>query len=178
MAQIAGLKALTTGISNPLVSSFKGESLPRPIPSRAVGFGLDRKSGGRSYSPCSSPSPPRVGTAAAFMTETELDCYHVLGVSRGASRQEIKGAFRALAIKFHPDLNKGEHFTAKMAQITGAYERALKQLPPLSDDRKPCGGDEYIEGCMGVGDEAWEFWEEWMGFEGAGTYDYSNHIRP
>lgn len=25
-------------------------------------------------------------------------------------------------MQFHPDLNKGEHFTAKMAQITGAYE--------------------------------------------------------
>ncbi|KAL2613407.1 hypothetical protein R1flu_025099 [Riccia fluitans] len=177
MAQIAGLSVINGGIGNTLASSFKGESLPLPIPSRALGFGVDSKHGGRSFSPSSSPglSPPRVGVAAAFMTDTDLDCYRVLGVSRGASKKEIKMAFRRLTIKFHPDLN-GESNTAKMAQITSAYERALEQLPPLSDDRSG-GSDEYLEGCLGVGDDTWEFWEEWMGWEGAGTYDYSNHIR-
>jgi hypothetical protein len=35
-----------------------------------------------------------------------------------------------------------------------------------------------LEGFMGVGDDSWEDWEEWMGFEGAGTLDFSNHINP
>lgn len=172
---MAGLSIVNGGIANALVSQFKGESLPRPIPGRAISLGFGRKSGG-SYSPLSTPSPPRVGAAAAFMTGNELECYRILGVSRGASKKEIKTAFRRLVIQYHPDRNKGE-YTAKMACIVSAYKQALKRLPLLSDGISYCG-DEYIEGCFGVGDDSWEFWEEWMGFEGAGTYDYSNHIRP
>lgn len=29
---------------------------------------------------------------------------------------------------------------------------------------------------MGVEGDSWEDWEEWMGFEGAGTLDFSNHV--
>lgn len=35
-----------------------------------------------------------------------------------------------------------------------------------------------LEGFMGVEDDSWEDWEEWMGFEGAGTLDFSNHVNP
>ena len=52
------------------------------------------------------------------------DPYKVLGVSPGASDEEIKRAYRALAKKYHPDRNPGDEEAAKkMQQINAAYEQ-------------------------------------------------------
>lgn len=37
---------------------------------------------------------------------TKRDYYDILGISRSASEQEIKRAFRQKAMKYHPDVNK------------------------------------------------------------------------
>lgn len=47
--------------------------------------------------------------------------YEVLGVSRDASEEEIKTAFRELAKKYHPDLNPGMEGN-RFRQILSAYE--------------------------------------------------------
>ena len=36
------------------------------------------------------------------------DYYDVLGVNKGASADQFKSAYRKLAVKFHPDKNKGD----------------------------------------------------------------------
>ena len=51
------------------------------------------------------------------------DPYEVLGVSKSASAQDIKSAFRKLAKKLHPDANKHDKDAAsKFAEINAAYE--------------------------------------------------------
>ncbi len=52
------------------------------------------------------------------------DPYKILGVSRDASDEEIKRAYRALAKKYHPDRNPGDAEAArKMQQVNDAYEQ-------------------------------------------------------
>ncbi|MCD7860251.1 MAG: DnaJ domain-containing protein [Firmicutes bacterium] len=51
------------------------------------------------------------------------DPYSVLGVSPGASEEEIKKAYRRLAKQYHPDLHPGDEEAArKMREINAAYE--------------------------------------------------------
>lgn len=51
------------------------------------------------------------------------DYYKILGVDRNASQEDIKAAYRKLARKYHPDLNKGnKEYEAKLKEINEAYE--------------------------------------------------------
>ncbi|HLF56506.1 MAG TPA: DnaJ C-terminal domain-containing protein [Thermoanaerobaculia bacterium] len=50
------------------------------------------------------------------------DYYQVLGVSRGASQEEIQKAYRKLARKFHPDVSKEGDAEARFKEIAEAYE--------------------------------------------------------
>jgi molecular chaperone DnaJ len=57
------------------------------------------------------------------------DYYEVLGVSRNASKEEIKRAYRRLAMQYHPDRNKSSDAEEKFKEISEAYG-------VLSDDEK------------------------------------------
>lgn len=54
---------------------------------------------------------------------TQKDPYSVLGVAKGATQDEIKKAFRKLAMQYHPDKNKGDKKSeAKFKEVSAAYE--------------------------------------------------------
>ena len=50
------------------------------------------------------------------------DYYYILGVKRGASDSEIKSAYRKMARKYHPDVNKTKEAEEKFKDINEAYE--------------------------------------------------------
>jgi len=52
----------------------------------------------------------------------DKDYYETLGVSRDASQDEIKRAYRKLSKKYHPDLNKAPDAEQKFKDISEAYE--------------------------------------------------------
>jgi len=84
------------------------------------------------------------------------DYYDILGVSKNASAQEIKTAYRKQALKWHPDRNKSSDATEKFKEINKAFE-------VISDPKKKEVYDQY-------GAEAFERSGAGRGAPGGATY--------
>ena len=67
---------------------------------------------------------------------TKRDYYEVLGIPKGASKEDIKKAYRKLALEWHPDRNKQPHASEKFKEISEAYA-------VLSDDQKRAQYDQF-----------------------------------
>ncbi|TYQ16969.1 UNVERIFIED_CONTAM: DnaJ-class molecular chaperone with C-terminal Zn finger domain [Acetivibrio alkalicellulosi] len=66
-----------------------------------------------------------------------VDYYKILGVSRDASPEEIKKAYRKLARKYHPDVNKGnKDAEEKFKQINEAYKAVVEGKEVGQDNTK------------------------------------------
>lgn len=96
------------------------------------------------------------------------DYYQVLGVARGASDDEIKKAYRKLALKFHPDKNQSPGAEERFKAVGEAYD-------VLSDKRKKqiydqCGEEGLKAGAGQQGGQ--------HNFGGGQNYSYSYHGDP
>src|SRR5258708_12458072 len=89
-------------------------------------------------------------------SSTKRDYYEVLSVSRGCSDDDIKKAYRRLAMQFHPDRNNAPEATERFKEATEAYQ-------VLSDAEKRSAYDRYGHAAF-----------ERSG--GAGTVDFSNFV--
>ena len=80
---------------------------------------------------------------------SKRDYYEVLGASKDASQQELKKAYRRLAMKYHPDRNPDDkEALAKFKEAKEAYE-------VLADEQKRAAYDQFghagVEGQAGGG---------------------------
>ncbi len=88
---------------------------------------------------------------------SKRDYYDILGVDKGAGEKELKKAYRKLAMKYHPDRNKGDsNAEKKFKEASEAYEI-------LSDPQKRQRYDQFGHAGMNGG-----------GFGGGGASDFGN----
>src|SRR5437870_3053820 len=84
------------------------------------------------------------------MPTTKRDYYEVLGVARGAHEDEIKRAYRKLAVKFHPDKNPNDpHAEEKFKELGEAYDVLIDSDKRAAYDRY--GHAAFSQGAGGFG---------------------------
>lgn len=78
------------------------------------------------------------------MGESKRDYYEVLGLSKTASKDEIKSAYRKLAKQYHPDINHSPDAPKKFQEVQEAYD-------VLSDDNKRAQYDRFGQAAFEQG---------------------------
>ena len=87
------------------------------------------------------------------------DYYKTLGISRSASADDIKRAYKKLAVKYHPDVNKETGAEARFKEINEAYQ-------VLSDPQKKSNYDQFGSADMGGMGQGFSGFNQSQGFSG------------
>ncbi len=122
------------------------------------------------------------------MAETKRDYYEVLGVSKTASDDEIKKAYRSLAKKYHPDMNPGDKDAeAKFKEASEAYailidpekRRQYDQFGMAAFDPSMGGGGGFDFNSSDMGDIFGDIFRDLFGggFGGFGGFGGSRSSR-
>ena len=85
------------------------------------------------------------------MAEQKRDYYEVLGVAKNATEQEIKAAYKKMAIKYHPD-RQGDKSDAEKKEAEAKFKEAAEAYDVLHDPQKRQRYDQF--GFAGVGGAA------------------------
>jgi len=99
------------------------------------------------------------------------DYYNILGINKGASKDEIKKAFYKMAHKYHPDKKDGDE--KKFKEVNEAYQ-------VLSDDKKRSNYDQFgagfenMQGGRGYGSGQGFGGYDFSGFQGGMDFDFGN----
>ena len=94
---------------------------------------------------------------SVHMTTSKRDYYDVLGISRDASEEDVKKAFRKLALEYHPDRNRADGAEERFKEVNEAYQ-------VLSDSRKRGEYDRFGHAAVGAnGGRGFEGFENFGG---------------
>src|SRR5437773_11210091 len=105
------------------------------------------------------------------MPTTKRDYYEVLGIDRGAHDDEIKRAYRKLAVKFHPDKNPGDpQAEEKFKELGEAYDVLMDADKRAAYDR--FGHAAFAQGGAGRGGfhDPFDIFREVFGGGGGGGF--------
>src|SRR3954467_9550498 len=84
------------------------------------------------------------------MATTKRDYYEVLGVERTATEEDVKRAYRKLAVKFHPDKNPDDpHAEEQFKELGEAYDVLMDGNKRAAYDRY--GHAAFAQGTAGAG---------------------------
>ncbi|HJO81904.1 MAG TPA: DnaJ domain-containing protein, partial [SAR202 cluster bacterium] len=90
------------------------------------------------------------------MTTSKRDYYEVLGIPKNASEEDVKKAFRKLALEYHPDRNKEEGAEDRFKEVNEAYQ-------VLSNQKKRADYDRFGHANVGAG-RGFEGFDNFGGF--------------
>lgn len=101
------------------------------------------------------------------MSKKKRDYYEVLGIPKNATEQDIKKAFRSLAMKYHPDRNKANDAEEKFKEINEAYE-------VLSDSQKRSQYDRFGHQAFSQGQSSGFGNFHFEGFDNFEQFDFGD----